>query len=302
MFELTDTILERIIFAMEDQSKAYFVDCADGELVSKAELLDADGEKIDRLVPPPEWSSADGFRMMELFAASTRNPELKAEFSQALCRGKKVFKTFKEILSKWPNAEKSFLDFKARYMRQRIQDWLNEIREANGLMRLPDEPEETQDLLLTDFLVSIAPFAELPFEVEPIIDADCLENRNSLPPALISMERESLLDLIHGQDSEATGLGAWIEDERSLPIGLILGVMENHEGHAMGRIRFVFVQEGYRDLGIASLLLDRLTASFAEKGVFAIYLDSLLVPAEYEERFQAIGFGSVGVHSFHQAD
>ena len=62
MFELTDTILERIIFAMEDQSKSFLVDLATGELVDKttrATKIDQvhptaeSGQLVEQLVPPP---------------------------------------------------------------------------------------------------------------------------------------------------------------------------------------------------------------------------------------------------------
>lgn len=302
MFELTDTILERIIFAMEDQSKSFLVDCADGELVAKEELLDADREKLERLVPPPEWHSGDGFKMMELYAATTRNPELKAELSQALSQGKKVFKTFKEILSAWPNAEKSFLDFKTKYMRRRIQAWLNDIREANGLSRLPGEPEETEDLLLADFFVSVEPFSALSFDIAPIIEDCCMEGRGELATALISTEKESLLALVRDDATKDAGLAAWIPDDKDRPLGLALGVMENHGGHALARIRFIHVRSGYRGLGISALLLDTLVERFKEKNVFSVYLDSLLVPAEYGQSLQSSGFDPVGIHCFIQSD
>ncbi|MEN6398899.1 MAG: GNAT family N-acetyltransferase [Rectinema sp.] len=304
MFELTDTILERIIFAMEDQSKSFLVDLATGELVDKttrATKIDQvhptaeSGQLAEQLVPPPGWESADGFKMMELYVATVRNPELKVQLSQALSQGKRVFKTFKEILTQTPGAEKSFADFKTKYMKRRIKDWLNALREANGLARLPEEPEETEDLLLADFSVSLSSLDALPFDPSELLDESLSEAGEALPASLLALEKESLHALDHG-------LAAYVLDEEGEPLALALGVLESHGGHALARIRFVYVRSGYRRLGLASLLIQALVDRFCMLHVNSVYLDSLLLPVDFQDQLLTLGFSPTGVHCAAQTE
>ena len=310
MFELTDTILERIIFAMEDQSKSFLVDLATGELVDKTakatqttqttqtDQVDPTAESkqlAEQLVPPPLWQSADGFKMMELYVATVRNPELKVQLSQALSQGKRVFKTFKEILTQTPGAEKSFADFKTKYMKRRIKDWLNALREANGLARLPEEPEETEDLLLADFSVSLSSLDALPFDPSELLDESLSEAGEALPASLLALEKESLRALDHG-------LAAYVLDEEGEPLALALGVLESHGGHALARIRFVYVRSGYRRLGLASLLIQALVDRFCMLHVNSVYLDSLLLPVDFQDQLLTLGFSPTGVHCAAQTE
>lgn len=300
MFELNDTILERVIFAMEDQSKAYLVDCDSGDLVQKSGVQQLGPGAMDRLVEPPAWTSNDGFKLMELFASSVRNPELKTELSQALSRGKRVFKTFKEILGTRPDTEKAFSDFKLRHMRIKVQGWLNDIREANGLSRLPEEPEETDDLLLTDFSVFFASIADTPFDVHSLLDKACLESQNAIPQALISMEKEALAAFL--RQNVSTAVCAWVDDEHNIPVGVIVGAIESVAGRALALIRFLHVDQSYRNLGIGTMLLEQLISHFKGKGISSIYLESLFLPFEYETSLTASGFSPTGVHCLFRAE
>jgi GNAT superfamily N-acetyltransferase len=356
MFELTDTILERIIFAMEDQSKSFLIDLATGELVEKTakddktakvdkanlvvhshqppladqslgsdQLADQLANQLaDQLVPPPEWQSADGFKMMELYVATVRNPELKAELSQALSQGKRVFKTFKEILARSPKAEKSFADFKMKYMKKRINDWLNSLREAKGLSQLPGEPEETEDILLADFSVSVTSLAALPFDPAPLLDECVLEAGDCVPPALLALEKESLQAFLawrpvgnqeenktdnkahHQADNpglvDNPGLATYVLDEEDRPIALALGALENHGSHGLARIRFVYVLPGYRRLGLATLLLQALVDRFRAAQVSSVYIDSLVLPGDFQSHLLTMGFTPFGVHCSAQTE
>jgi GNAT superfamily N-acetyltransferase len=88
---------------------------------------------------------------MERFTAALRNPLIREELNAALNRGRGVFRAFKDILGRHPEAEKLWFAFKEREMKREIIRWYNALREAWGLERIGEEPEETGDLVLEDF-------------------------------------------------------------------------------------------------------------------------------------------------------
>ena len=109
VFELSDSIIEDFIFAMEDQDGSWLVDLETGELI-QLEGEEADGaaeqggEERDlsdgeRYAAPPEWSSREGFKLMEGFLGTVRQPSARNDLGAALSRGKGVFKAFKEALA-----------------------------------------------------------------------------------------------------------------------------------------------------------------------------------------------------------
>jgi ribosomal protein S18 acetylase RimI-like enzyme len=152
-FELTEALIDDILFSMEDQEGEFYVDAQEGMVTGgEGEFLeDIDYGDKDRYLPLPEWDSSDGFRLMERFAAQLRNPIVREELSAALNLGKGVFRAFKDILSRHPEAEKLWYNFKEREMKREIIRWYNALREEWGLERIGGEPEETEDLILEDF-------------------------------------------------------------------------------------------------------------------------------------------------------
>jgi GNAT superfamily N-acetyltransferase len=154
-FELTEALINNILFSMEDQNGDFVLDTREGVLVSeddeeytKEELNDEDG---DRFIGLPYWGPSDGYRLMEKFAAALKNAVIRKSLTAALDRGKGVFRAFKDVLSSYPEAEQLWFTFKEREMRRVILEWYNACREEWGLARLGDEPEETEDLVLEDF-------------------------------------------------------------------------------------------------------------------------------------------------------
>lgn len=153
-FELTDALTDQVLFCMEDQNEAYAVDAETGLVVktgADGEDFEDSGVDPERLVPLPSWTSTDGFRLMEAFAASLRNPLAREDLTAALDRGRGVFRAFKDALSSRPEIEKLWFAFKEKEMRRAVRDWYDGLREAWGLERLGEEPEETLDLVLEDF-------------------------------------------------------------------------------------------------------------------------------------------------------
>jgi GNAT superfamily N-acetyltransferase len=151
-FEMTEALLDNILFAMEDQHGEFLVDTQEGLVVGEESFdfgePDRDG---DRFIPLPEWDSAHGYRLMERFAAGCRNGIIREKLTLALDRGRGVFRAFKNVLSGHPEAEQLWFAFKDREMKREVIRWYNALREDWGLERIGTEPEETGDLVLEDF-------------------------------------------------------------------------------------------------------------------------------------------------------
>jgi GNAT superfamily N-acetyltransferase len=154
-FELSGALINDILFSMEDQDGEFLIDTRQGVVVGKKDFTkskipeEENGEV--RFIPLPEWDSSSGYRMMEHFAAGFKNPLIREELSEALNRGKRVFRAFKNILALHPEAEKLWFAFKDREMKREILRWYNGLREEWGLEKIGLEPEETGDLILEDF-------------------------------------------------------------------------------------------------------------------------------------------------------
>ena len=158
-FELTEALIDDILFSMEDQNGEFLLDTVESMVVGGMDglgmLEEEDGADDDesgsRYISLPEWDSASGFRLMERFAAGFRNPLVREELSGALGRGRGVFRAFKDTLGRYPEAEKVWFSFKEKEMRREIARWYNGLREEWGLEKIGGEPEETGDLVLEDF-------------------------------------------------------------------------------------------------------------------------------------------------------
>lgn len=148
-FDLTQALIDQLLFSMEDQEHEHVLDVR-GNLVIGLEEISREPD-AGPYIPIPEWSSADGFQLMEKFAAGLRNPIVRDELSTALDRGKGVFRAFKDVLNSRPEIERLWFAHKEREMRRLILAWYNALRVEWGLEQLGEEPEETTDLLLEDF-------------------------------------------------------------------------------------------------------------------------------------------------------
>ena len=88
---------------------------------------------------------------MESFVTSLDNPAYREQLSRALTMGKGVFRAFKDALKQNKEIEKLWFAYKEQRLRGVIVSWYNANREARGLAKLPAEPEETEELVMSDF-------------------------------------------------------------------------------------------------------------------------------------------------------
>jgi GNAT superfamily N-acetyltransferase len=262
-FELTEALIDDILFSMEDQENDFYFDTFKGLVTGGEDFEDEDpGLNTEgRYISLPEWDSSSGFRLMERFAASCKNPLIRVELSSALNRGKGVFRAFKDVLTRRPEVEKLWFAYKEREMKHEILRWYNALREEWGLEKIGLEPEEIGDLILEDFR-----FRELVEEdtsrIKELHDLCHEENRNWMHENGISAEEEPA-----GEEAEQTALAA--ESGNGDFSGYVSAV---RNGNAL-RIRALEVKPEYRGMGIGEALLLRLLEKMENDKVSQVLFD-----------------------------
>lgn len=268
-FELTEALLDDIIFSMEDQEGEYFIDCQDGVVINNEESWDLSREEPSeadegRFISLPHWDSSSGFRLMERFAASFRNPLIRDELSSALNQGRGVFRAFKNVLSLHPEAEKLWFSYKEREMKWDVIRWYNGLREEWGMEKIGLEPEETEDLVLEDFR-----FREFREEDQSAVDElhrFCTEEsaETFLPNGYCAKADAGNGDPFFVAESGHGDFAGYISACR--------------EGDKL-YINALEVKAEYRGLGIGKALLDLILEKTETSGVSMVFLD---LPANWD--------------------
>jgi Acetyltransferase (GNAT) family. len=293
VFELTEKAVEQIVFAMEDQESATVVDLATGE------VLPAEGHEGEAYASPPVWSSREGFRLMEEFLSSVRQPSARRELSAALGRGRGVFKAFKAALAEHEELERAFRDYKIRAMRRTIAVWYDDLREARGLERLGPEPEETSELLSSDLDIRVLDLEEARPLIGFLLDEaeeECLE---FFPAPIAAYEMARLR-----AEAAATGdaLCAIADDGEGGALGMALGIRTIAADRGFARIVALFVKREFRRMGLGKTLLESLTRAFEEEGLSLVMLDSPFLPSEFDGPLATMGYRSFGIRALTRQD
>jgi len=260
-FELTEALLDDILFSMEDQDGIFFIDCQEGVVTCHDDFSDDsddefENDEVGRFIGLPEWDSSSGFRLMERFAAAFRNPLIRNELCAALNRGKGVFRAFKNTLTQYPEAEKLWFSFKEREMKREVVRWYNGLREEWGLEKIGMEPEETTDLVLEDFR-----FREIKdTDKKAIVELHdfCRLTDPAFPDFGPGENMTLMTETISGE------FAGYISAERRNG-DLFIGALE--------------VKPEYRGLGIGKALLDHLLEKLEDAGVKRVFIN---LPAESE--------------------
>jgi GNAT superfamily N-acetyltransferase len=284
-FTLTLQVIDKIAFAMEDQKEKFVVDAESGELVPLPAAGSSPAE--ERYVRLPRWGPAEGFHLMESFVTSLDNPAWREQLSRVLTMGPGVFRAFKDALKQNKDIEKLWFSYKENRLRAVIVSWYNTNREARGLAQLPAEPEETDELLASDFSFT--------WEV------------GEHAAALAQMDRDGFFELFPRKTPD--GLDALFEEKRrglpspggpSSPILIAVSPSAELAGFAWGvidgtsvRIVQLAVAPSVRGIGLAEVLLKKFLAEMRARGMQRLTTELLGRSLRSAGFFQSMGFRTV---------
>lgn len=148
-FKLNPEIMENIIFCMENQKDVFFFDIKQKRCVSASESGEMEREN---LIPLPEWTPVHGFRLMEEFTGTVKNPVIREKLRETISVRTGVFKRFRQILSGYPEFDQAWRFFKKDRLKKTVYNWYQTISLAKELSDLGEEPEETYEIIRNDFI------------------------------------------------------------------------------------------------------------------------------------------------------
>jgi GNAT superfamily N-acetyltransferase len=241
-FELTQALIDDILFCMEDQNNTFILDTENSLVMERAVIDNFDN---DRYIAIPEWGSADGYHMMERFTTGFQNPLVRDALNESLAQGKGVFRAFKQVLSKYPEAEKLWFAFKKKEMQKEVLQWYNGFRENWNMERIGGEPEETCELFLEDFVFRA--YEDKDFESIIALHQLCFEGK----------QRD-------------IGDPAFVVETANQDFAGFIAVKP---GNASVYISSLEVRPEYRGLGIASELCARLVERLKKENNACVYID-----------------------------
>jgi ribosomal protein S18 acetylase RimI-like enzyme len=284
-FVLTPQMIDKIGFAMEDQKEQYAVNVDSGELAPLSSLAeDALAKDWTRL---PRWGSAEGFHLMESFITSLENPAWREQLSRALTMGRGVFRAFKDVLKQNREIEKLWFRYKERRLRSIIISWYNANREARGLEKLPVEPEETEELVMSDFTFSWGP-GEHDRDIEAL-DRDAFFSLfpDEEPAQLEQRYREKR----SGVEPAGTEMSPILVAET--PAGELAGIAWGRiEGSSVHIVQLA-VWPGLRGIGLGEALLRKFLVAMRERGMRRLTTELMGRSMRSAGFFQSVGFTAV---------
>jgi ribosomal protein S18 acetylase RimI-like enzyme len=283
-FELTPQMIDKIAFAMEDQKERFSVDVESGELAAVSSPAGGSDERYVRL---PRWGSAEGFHLMESFVTSLDNPAYREQLSRSLTMGKGVFRAFKDVLKQNKEIEKLWFAYKERRLRGVIISWYNANREARGLAKLPAEPEETEELLMSDFTFTweIGDHAHAVQQLDRDAFFELFPSES--PAELEKRFLEKRRDLAAAGGASSPLLIA--ETPAGELAGLVWGVID---GKSVNIVQLA-VSPGYRGTGLGEILLRQFLTAMRNRGMQRLVTELMGKSLRFSDFFQSVGFVAV---------
>lgn len=303
-FELTERLLEDILFSMENQQDTCFVDAETGMLIPitakntadfAADASGAAQTSDKRYYDIPSWNSVSGFRLMEQFCASLRNPPAKQALRDVLSEGKGVFRAFKDTLKNYPEVEKRWFVFKQSAMKQVVCDWYRNLCDVWHFEAAGVEIEDTADLVLDDFVFRKADEA-------PEIQSD------------VQHAESEMFDEIAAELSDFSAAGKqtglifarlWQEQKKICSAESFCAAVYTLSGEFAGficagcfpgcnpSVQFMtalFVKKKFRGLGLARMLVELLFKQLAASGTQRLLLVYAALPDSLRSFFLQCGF------------
>jgi len=261
-FDLDNALTDEILFYMENQDGEFLLDTKEAIVVDihNNEYEDEpDFNDDERFISLPEWSSNDGYRLMEKFTASLKNPVIRQELSAALNRNKGVFRSFRNVLEQYPETEKMWFNFKEQKMKDEVIAWYNSLREEWGLEPLGIEPEDNSSLVLEDFVLREGKDSDL--ENASALHKICIDEKKDEPSFAVYIEMNPFV---------FPGDVCFIAESASGEFSGFICAVKNTSSHL--QIRLLEVKPEFRGLGLGKALLAKLLEKTQNCG-FCITID-----------------------------
>jgi ribosomal protein S18 acetylase RimI-like enzyme len=286
-FELTDSLVDDIIFAMEDQNSQNFVDS------NRAKVVDS--SENDDFYPLPAWSSEDGFNLMESFVENCHSPLARSELKLCLESRRGVFRNFKDVLKSYPEVEKKWFLYKKKIMASKINEWYNDLRESWGLEKIEqsDFGEETEELVQDDFEFREYDSVRDGEFVRRGIEKLAEEYENQFEGEIGTALRE-LNFRASGFSADENKYGFVCYSQTEDFLGCILVALCPPNAKKTVVITDFFVNQDFRGLGIGKQLLSECFSSLKNRGIQWILAANSVIQKPMESLFTQFSFEKLG--------
>ncbi len=289
-FFLTEKLQDTIFSAMENQKQKFLVDAGKGILIEETDATKADNERYYEL---PKWTSFDGFNIRKEFAEAIRAPFIHDELQTVLHSGRGVFRNFKNVLKQYPEYDRKWHLFKTRKMRNCISLWYNELCEIWGLESLNQEYEETEDLVLHDFVFK---------------NYDSNKDKQNIQKSLIYMAeqlpekwsepvKETVLEqwkYIFEYGTESEGIGFSCTTASGQFIGCITASPCPPNSNIAVILTSFFVLEEFRSLGIGKELFSLCISDLKKKDFKWVFITDIFLSESMQSVLRRTGFEKIG--------
>jgi hypothetical protein len=126
--------MDDLLMALEDNNPehSFFLDTASGEVLmiyedweDAHELFAEVDENPERYLPIEAISSSEGFEIMEDYVETLGSTEAASRLAKALS-GRHPFRTFKDVLSNYPEIRQKWFEFHDERLLRVAAQWLEE--------------------------------------------------------------------------------------------------------------------------------------------------------------------------------
>ena len=300
LFQLTPEIIDLIIFGMENQSDEYYVDIKTGDVLSEPEAYEEyEDDYIDsNVIPVPDWLPSDGFQLMESFVASLHNPVHKESLRKVLSAGRGAFRNFKKTIKDDELLTQQWYLHKEKVMSSRVVEWYNLNSEILKYQDINENTDETENLILTDFIFSVncSRWENIIIEKSSESIRESLDEENSLLVEYLISKNRSCLK-IPGNDF----ISVCAESIDGEFAGFISGSIfkSDNINNLLAVSNVVWVEKKFRGMGVARHLIDSFLENAkdlgCEKIIFELTGSSSILSSTLKGRGSSVFFTSMVV-------
>ncbi len=195
-----------------------------------------------------------------------------------------MFRQFKDTLKRNREVERLWFHYKDRRLRSVVVAWYNASREARGLERLAPEPEETEELVASDFTLAWGERGH----VDEILALDREVFDDLFPRDDPAALEERYLARRAGLPSPADAASALLVAETPTGelVGYAWGIMRGEDVH----LAQLTVTQELRGIGLGEVLLRRFLTDLRSRGVRTLTTELEGKSLRFSQFFQSLGF------------